>query len=71
MNIHLNKMNGDKSGRKVDSVIIELENGNTIFISQPDEHSISIENTSGDELGTSGFAIYPIDYSTIHITPEG
>lgn len=66
MKVHLNKIDG-----AVSSLIIELENGNTLFISQPDEHSISIENTSGDELGTSGFAIYPIDYCTLHITPEG
>jgi hypothetical protein len=66
MKIHLNKSNGE-----VNSLIIELDNGNTIFISPRDEYSISIENTSGEELGTNGFAIYPIDYSTIHITPEG
>ena len=66
MIIYTNKHDGE-----IESLIIELSNGNTLFISQPDENSISIENTSGEKLGTNGFAIYPIDYSTLHITPEG
>lgn len=59
--------------KNVNILVIRLNNGNTIEISEISDDSIEFRNTTHipDPDSYLGLSITPIDFSTVEITPEG
>lgn len=54
-------------------VIIVLDNGNKIMLTETDSGVVLVENITRDAKGNQdlGIAIYPVGRSCIEIVPEG